>query len=96
MNHDSPLKLVGLPKRVTRSFSEPTKMRCIIGPQRNTPAKAAGVSVETVKRLEGQDGPLMSGRAATIDAIEKALIKAGIEFTNGDEPGVKLRAKKKR
>jgi len=59
-------------------------------------AAAAGVSVETVKRLEAQDGPLLTGRAATIDAIEKALIKAGVEFTNGDEPGVKLRAKKKR
>jgi len=33
---------------------------------------------------------------ATIDAIEKALIKVGVEFTNGDEPGVKLRAKKRR
>jgi len=59
-------------------------------------AEAAGVSVETVKRLEGQDGPLLTGRAATIDAIEKALIKAGVDFTNGDEPGVKLRAKRKR
>jgi len=59
-------------------------------------AAAAGVSVETVKRLEAQDGPLLTGRAATIDAIEKALIKAGIVFTNGDEPGVKLRAKKRR
>lgn len=59
-------------------------------------AGAAGISVETVKRLEARDGPLLTGRAATIDAIEKALIKAGILFTNGDEPGVKMRAKKKR
>jgi transcriptional regulator with XRE-family HTH domain len=59
-------------------------------------AEAAGISVETVKRLEGQDGPLLTGRAATINAIEIALIKAGIEFTNGGEPGVKLRAMRKR
>lgn len=59
-------------------------------------AAAAGVSVETVKRLEAQDGPLLTGRAATINAIEKALVKAGIDFTNGDEPGVKLRSKRRR
>ncbi len=59
-------------------------------------AEAAGVSVETIKRLEAQDGPLLSGRIATLSAIEKALTKAGVEFTNGDEPGVKLKAKRKR
>lgn len=59
-------------------------------------AAAAGVSVETVKRLEAQDGPLLTGRAATVNAIEKALVKAGIDFTNGDEPGVKLRSKRRR
>lgn len=64
--------------------------------EQSTLAEAAGVSVETVKRLESQDGPLLSGRAATIDAIEKALTKAGVDFTNGDEPGVKLRSKRKR
>lgn len=59
-------------------------------------AEAAGVSVETIKRLERLEGEVTATRVATIDAIEKALIKAGIEFTNGDEPGVKLRAKRKR
>ncbi len=59
-------------------------------------AESAGVSVETIKRLEAQDGPLLSGRIATLSAIEKALTKAGVEFTNGDEPGVKLKAKRKR
>jgi hypothetical protein len=64
--------------------------------EQTTLAKAAGISVETVKRLEAQNGPLKTGRAVTIVAIEKALTAAGIEFTNGDEPGVKLRAKRKR
>jgi transcriptional regulator with XRE-family HTH domain len=59
-------------------------------------AEAAGVSFETIKRLERLEGEVTATRVATIDAIEKALIKAGIEFTNGDEPGVKLRAKKRR
>lgn len=59
-------------------------------------AEAAGVSVETIKRLEAQNGPLKTGRVATISAIEKALTAAGVEFTNGDEPGVKLRARRKK
>jgi transcriptional regulator with XRE-family HTH domain len=59
-------------------------------------AEAAGVSVETIKRLERLEGEVTATRVATIDAIEKALVKAGVEFTNGDEPGVKLRAKRKR
>ena len=37
----------------------------------------------TMKRL-AQRRPLLTDRAATIDAIEKAQIKAGVEFTNGD------------
>lgn len=59
-------------------------------------ADAAGISVESVKRLEGQDGPIRTGRAATIDAIERALVSAGIEFIGGDAPGVVLRSKRKR
>lgn len=70
--------------------------RAMLRMEQSELAAAAGVSVETVKRIEGQDGPLLTGRAATIDAIEKALIKAGVDFTNGDAPGVKLRIKRKR
>jgi len=59
-------------------------------------ADESGVSVETIKRLERMDGALEATKVATLDAIRKALIAGGVEFTNGDEPGVKLRAKKKR
>lgn len=59
-------------------------------------AEEAGVSVETIKRLERMQGALEATKVATLEAIRKCLVGAGIEFTNGDEPGVKLRAKKKR
>jgi len=59
-------------------------------------AEESGVSVETIKRLESMDGALESTRVATITAIQKAFTAEGVEFTNGDEPGVKMRAKKKR
>ena len=32
-------------------------------------------------------------KASQIDAVEDAFESAGVEFTNGDAPGVKLRAK---
>jgi hypothetical protein len=57
-------------------------------------AQAADISVETVKRLEAQNGPILTGRAATLNAIERALTKAGVEFTNGDAPGVRLKPKR--
>jgi hypothetical protein len=57
-------------------------------------AEKAQISVETVKRLEAQDGPILTGRAATLDAIERALTKAGVEFTNGDAPSVRMKLKR--
>ena len=53
-------------------------------------AEAAGISVETVKRLEKTPGPV-SAYTGTMEAIQKALEAAGVEFTNDDAPGVKLR-----
>jgi hypothetical protein len=43
-----------------------------------------------VRRLEAADGPL-GGREDTAGKIVAALEAAGIEFTNGDQPGVRLR-----
>jgi len=54
-------------------------------------AEASGVSLPTVRRLEAADGEL-GGREETAAKIVDALETAGIEFTNGGEPGVKLRA----
>ncbi len=53
-------------------------------------AVAAGISVETVKRLERTPGKV-SAYTGTEEAIRKALETAGVEFTNDDAPGVKLR-----
>jgi transcriptional regulator with XRE-family HTH domain len=55
-------------------------------------AKAASVSIPTIKRLEASDGPL-GGRNETGDRIRMALQLAGVEFIeeNGGGPGVRLR-----
>lgn len=53
-------------------------------------AARAGVSIDTIKRLERTEGPV-SANVVTVHAIRAALEAAGVEFTNGDEPGVKLK-----
>jgi transcriptional regulator with XRE-family HTH domain len=56
---------------------------------RDLAAKAA-VHRNTITRLEAGG----QGEPRTIDALRSAFEAAGVEFTNGNEPGVKLRAKK--
>ena len=49
-------------------------------------AENAGVTANTVTRIEnGADA-----KQSTIDALQRALEAAGIEFTNGEQPGVRL------
>jgi transcriptional regulator with XRE-family HTH domain len=50
-------------------------------------AASAKVSVDTVLRFER--GEELKER--TIETIRRALEAAGVVFTNGDEPGVRLR-----
>ena len=50
-------------------------------------ADLAKVSTNTITRLES--GEQLKER--TLDAIRAALESGGVEFTNGDQPGVKLR-----
>ena len=50
-------------------------------------AAAAKVSPDTVARLERGE----SLRERTVEAIRAALEAAGVEFTNGEQPGVRLK-----
>jgi predicted transcriptional regulator len=55
-------------------------------------ARAAEVSIPTIKRLEALDGPL-GGRGQTAERIVAAIMSEGVEFIdeNGGGPGVRLR-----
>lgn len=53
-------------------------------------AGLAGVSVETIKRLEKTDGALLSATGTTLAAIQAAFEAVGVEFLEG---GVRLRDK---
>jgi len=62
--------------------------RALAGWSREHLAEAAGTTERTIARIEaGETAP----RGSTVMAIRAALEAAGIEFTNGDAPGVRLR-----
>src|SRR6516164_6780713 len=49
-------------------------------------AKKASITANTVTRIEnGADA-----KRSTLDKLRRALEAAGVEFTNGDQPGVRL------
>jgi len=51
---------------------------------------ASLVSLASVKRLEAKQG-VLAANATTVAALRRALEAAGVEFTGGTSPGVKLK-----
>lgn len=64
--------------------------RALIRWEQRDLAEASKVSLPSIKRLETTAGPL-AAQPRTIEAIRAALEAAGVEFTNGGQPGVRLR-----
>jgi transcriptional regulator with XRE-family HTH domain len=64
--------------------------RVLIGLTQRDLAIKAKISTPTLIRMEAKFGEAV-GLINNIAAVRAALEKAGIEFTNGDEPGVRLR-----
>jgi hypothetical protein len=52
-------------------------------------AAASKISLPAIKRLETISGQL-AAQARTVEALKTALEAAGVEFTNGNAPGVRL------
>jgi transcriptional regulator with XRE-family HTH domain len=65
--------------------------RGLIGMDQNTLAEAASVARGTL--IDFEKGKRTPG-ANNIDAIARALEAAGVEFTNGKQPGVRMKAAK--
>jgi transcriptional regulator with XRE-family HTH domain len=64
--------------------------RALLNWSAETLAQKAQLGVATVRRGESADGaPSMT--SANLAAIQRALEAAGVEFTNGGQPGVRLR-----
>jgi transcriptional regulator with XRE-family HTH domain len=70
--------------------------RALLGWAQERLAKASGISLPTIKRLEAQDG-LLGGRLKTADKIRTALEQGGIQFIdeNGGGIGVRLRRRQR-
>jgi len=66
--------------------------RALLGWSQDDLARAAEVSIPTIKRLEASDGAL-GGRCQTAEKIVGGIMAAGVEFIdeNGGGPGVRLR-----
>jgi hypothetical protein len=59
-------------------------------------AKRARVNVNTIRNMERAGAGPIAGRAVNVQTVQAVLEAAGIEFLNGDRPGVRLRQKPRR
>ena len=66
--------------------------RAILGMTAVKLAELSGVAYTTIVRLESSSG-VPSGQVKTLDAVQKVLEKAGVEFIGApdDGPGVRLK-----
>ena len=70
--------------------------RSLLGLGQIEAAELIGVAVSTIRRLEAVGAESLTGRDGTRERIQAALERAGIEFLDGDAPGVRLRPPTKR
>ena len=68
--------------------------RALAGMAQAELAKRAKLSVTTISNMEGVGGEILRSSFETVRAVQRALEAVGVEFTNGDSPGVRLKASK--
>ena len=66
--------------------------RALLGWTAKELARKANVGISTVQRIENSAGP-PNVQVANLASIQSTLEAAGIEFTNGDAPGIRMRGK---
>jgi transcriptional regulator with XRE-family HTH domain len=66
--------------------------RALLGWEQTDLAKKAGVAVSTIRRMESFPDEI-GARTGTLSLVKKALERAGIDFLNDGQPGVRLRKK---
>ncbi len=67
--------------------------RGLVGWSQSALAKASGLALSTIKRMEGDRGPLRSS-AENVLKVQQALEDVGVIFIDADDegPGVRLKA----
>ena len=65
--------------------------RALIGMKQLELATKADVHVNTIRSMEASGSAPITGRSQNVQAVQRALEQAGIEFLNHGNPGVRLR-----
>jgi transcriptional regulator with XRE-family HTH domain len=66
--------------------------RALAGVEQQQLADAASVHVNTIRKMEAKEHAEITSTVHVLRRVETALEGFGVEFTNGDRPGVRLRA----
>jgi hypothetical protein len=64
--------------------------RALVGIDQERLSALSGISINTVRNMEGCGDQLIGGYASTRGKVQSALEALGIEFSNGGAPGVRL------
>jgi transcriptional regulator with XRE-family HTH domain len=65
--------------------------RALLGLDQEALAEKVGVSDNTIRNMEASGSEPVGGFASTREKVREALEHQGIEFFDGDAPGVRLR-----
>lgn len=68
--------------------------RSLLGLEQIELADKATVGVNTIRRMEACGAEPIGGNEATRAKVTKALEALGVEFTNGGQPGVRMKRRK--
>ena len=68
--------------------------RALLGWTQDELSTKAKVALGTIKRMESFDGPV-GARTDTVRQVVAVLENAGIEFLNGELPGVRMKPPRK-
>jgi transcriptional regulator with XRE-family HTH domain len=69
--------------------------RALLGLDQDAFAELVGVSINTVRLMEGRGAESVEGYASTRERVCESLKREGIEFLNDGRPGVRLRKGRK-
>ncbi|MCB4770477.1 helix-turn-helix transcriptional regulator [Ancylobacter sp. Lp-2] len=64
--------------------------RALAGLDQSALADMARLNVNTIRNMESSGNGPIAGRASNVQAIQRALEAAGVEFLNHGRPGVRL------
>jgi len=65
--------------------------RALAGMTRTELASLARLNVSTIAEMEARAGETLRSSFETVHAVQKVLEAAGVEFLNGESPGVRLK-----